>query len=256
MTPAFSCLGINSKNLGGGSVLSLRLSFKFLSVLYHIFPVVWLQPVSIGNIIHCIIYYMLQDVLWTSFPVLEEGQDRLDMEMFWKPWLLFLCHGLILFHNQCMWGRAHAFWSSCPPYPYQFILTSLITDITSPCKTCLSLILGHLQMQQEQQRSLGYAVLMDQIGLFSSTGYLGFTVVLEVWPCAFAWDRVECFPKHVKGSCSSIVPWIYNTGLNILTWYFKIHNKPPDKNVCINCGTRPHEGERERAWASVTSLIV
>lgn len=46
MTPGFSCLGINSKNLCGGSVLSLRLSFRSLSVFYHIFPVVWLQPDS------------------------------------------------------------------------------------------------------------------------------------------------------------------------------------------------------------------
>lgn len=75
MTPGLSCLDINSKNLCGGSVLSLRLSLSFfLSFITYFQWYAFSQTVSIRNIIHCIIYYMLRDVLWTSFPVWEEGQ--------------------------------------------------------------------------------------------------------------------------------------------------------------------------------------
>lgn len=35
-------------------------------------------------------------------------RDRLDVEMFWKPWLLFLCHSLVLFHvSACEEGLVH-----------------------------------------------------------------------------------------------------------------------------------------------------
>lgn len=36
-------------------------------------------------------------------------RDRLDVEMFWKLWLLFLCHGLVLFHvSVCEEGLVHS----------------------------------------------------------------------------------------------------------------------------------------------------
>lgn len=230
MTPGLSCLDINSKNLCGGSVLSLRLSLSFFLSFITCFQwYAFSQTVSIRNIIHCIIYYMLRDVLWTSFPVWEEGQagcgDVLEaLAVVSVSWF-----GSV--SRQCMWGRACAFWSSCPPSSYHFILTSFIKEITSPCKTCLSCILGHLQMQQEQRGSVGCAVLVDHICLFPFIKYLGLTVVLEMtvgW-CAFSWDSVGCFSKRIKGACNSIVPWIYNTSLNILTWYFKIHKNPQIK---------------------------
>lgn len=48
------------------------------------------------NMIHWVIYDILRDVLWTtSFPVWEEGQAGCGDVL--EAWLLFLCHGLILF---------------------------------------------------------------------------------------------------------------------------------------------------------------
>lgn len=122
--------------------------FRFLSVFITYFQ--WCdfsQPVSIRNMIHWVIYDTLWDVPWTSFPVWEEGQaacgDGLEaLAAVSVSWFRSVS-------RQGMWGRACAFWSSCPPSPYHFILTSLIKDITSPCRTCLSCILGHLQMQQD-----------------------------------------------------------------------------------------------------------
>lgn len=107
MTAGFSCLGINFKNLGGESVLSLRLSFRFLSVFYHIFPVMWLQPDSFHkNMIHCVIYYMLGDVLWTSFPVWEEGQAGCGDVLEALAAVSVSRFGSV--SRQCMWGRACA----------------------------------------------------------------------------------------------------------------------------------------------------
>lgn len=150
------------------------------------------QTVSIRNMIHCVIHYMLRDVLWTSFPVWEEGQAGCGDVLEALAIVSMSRFGSV--SRQCLWGRACAFWSSCPPSPYHFILTSLIAEITSPCKTCLSCILGHLQMQQEQWGSVGSAALVDHICLFSFMEYMGFNVVLEMtveW-CAFSWDGVGC----------------------------------------------------------------
>lgn len=55
----FLVLVLTPRIWGEGSVLSLRVSFRFLSVLYHVFSAVWLQPDSfheeydsLGNLWH------------------------------------------------------------------------------------------------------------------------------------------------------------------------------------------------------------
>lgn len=245
MTPGFLVLVLTPGIwVGGVFFLWGYLLGFFLSSITYFQWCDFSQTVSIRNMIQCVIYYILRDVLWTSFPVWEEGQAGCGDVLEALAVVSVSRFGSV--SRQCMWGRACAFWSSCPPSPYRFILTSLIKDITSPCKTCLSCILGHLQMQQEQRGAVGYAVLEDHICLFSFIKYLGFTVVLEMivgW-CAFSETERDAFLSTLRGSCNSIVPWICNTGLNILMWYFKIHPKNPNKNVCISCETQHHEWER------------
>lgn len=97
--------------------------------------------------IHWVIYDILRDVLWTSsFPVWEEGQARCGDVL--EALALVSVSRFSSVSCPCVRGRACAFWSSCPPSSYCSTLTVLTKNVTSPCKTCLSCILGQLQIQQ------------------------------------------------------------------------------------------------------------
>lgn len=46
MTPDFLVLVLTPRIWGGESILSLKVSCRFLSLFYHVFSVAWLQPDS------------------------------------------------------------------------------------------------------------------------------------------------------------------------------------------------------------------